>query len=123
MRTKTNRTVLVVDDEPIVCKAISRLVKSEGHDTVMALTYSDALAQLETSEFDLITLDMRLAGKHGNDLLAEMDKRNIETPVIILSGDTGDLIRHEQVRAVVTKPFIVTEFLGLVRQQLGHWLG
>lgn len=122
MRTKTNRIVLVVDDEPTVCKAISRLVKSEGHDTVMALTLYDALRSLETSNFDLITLDLRLADKHGNELLAEMVRRNIATPVIVMSGNPEELVSQVQVRAVVTKPFIAQEFVQLLRQQLGHWL-
>jgi DNA-binding NtrC family response regulator len=121
MSTKTSRVVLVVDDEPIICKVISRLVKSEGHDTVMASNLTEALSFLESSKFDLITLDLRLADKHGNELLAEMVRRNIETPVIVVSGDSDELVCHEQVKAVVTKPFAARELLLLLRQQLGHW--
>lgn len=118
---KSNRKVLIVEDDPLISNLVSRLIKQEGHIPLTASSYNAAVKLLETSTIDLITLNLRLPDKPGNILLKELDRRKIQIPVIIVSGNPEELVATEHVKAVVTKPFIISEFLQAVRQQLGQW--
>ena len=119
---KTSRTVMVVENEPQSGRLQSKLIKSEGHSVLVARTGSEALILLETLSFDLITLNPGLPDKSGSDFLEELNKRNVGTPIIVVSSNPGELAATEQVTAVVTKPFVHFEFVQVVRQQLGHWI-
>jgi two-component system response regulator (stage 0 sporulation protein F) len=119
---KTSRTVMIVENEASSGKLLSKLIKNEGHSTVIARTGSEALILLETLSFDLITLNPGLPDKPGSDFLEELNRRNVETPVIVVSSDPARLVATELVTAVVTKPFVHTEFVQVVRQQLGQWI-
>ena len=62
---KNDPTICVVDDEPSVCKALSRLLTSAGYH---AVTYGSAQAFLDgdhTREPDLLVLDVRMPGMNG----------------------------------------------------------
>jgi DNA-binding NtrC family response regulator len=117
---KSSKKVLIVEDDLIISRLVGRLIKNEGHTPVAATSFNQAAKLLEISKFDLITLDLRLPDKHGNILLKELVRRNLAIPVIIISGNPEELVATEQVRAVVTKPFLINEFLQALRQQLGQ---
>jgi len=119
---KTNRTVMIVENEPGSGKPLRKLIKREGHNALIARTGSEALTLLETLSFDLITLNPGLPDKDGRGFLEELNRRNVRTPIIVVSNDPDESIITEQVTAVVTKPFVHNEFVQVVRQQLGQWL-
>lgn len=119
---KTSRTVMIVESESSSGRLLSKLIKSEGHSALVARTGSEALILLETLSFDLITLNPGLPDKPGPDFLEELIRRNLGTPIIVVSSNPDELVATEQVTAVVTKPFIHTEFVQVVRQQLGQWI-
>jgi len=79
-------TVLVVDDEQNILTSISRALALEGYDVEIAGSAEIALEKLEKQSFDAILLDVQLPGTDGLEMLHELRKREISTPVIMMSG-------------------------------------
>lgn len=69
MSEPTPRKILVVDDQPMLAKAIRRMLA--GHDVTVAGSARDALTQLEAGErYDVIISDLMMPGMSGMELHA-----------------------------------------------------
>ncbi len=79
--------ILVVDDEPIIRKFVAQLLSSEGYDVEIATDGAEALISIGGKQFDLIIMDLNMPTLDGFQLMKIIKKRNIDTPVIVLSGD------------------------------------
>jgi DNA-binding response OmpR family regulator len=114
-------TVLVVDDEPIVREVVVRYLSREGHRTLEAADGKAARAAIETSEPDLVVLDVMLPGTDGLELCRWI-RSTSELPVIMLTarGDEADRIVGLELGAddYVTKPFSPRELAARVRTVL-----
>ena len=101
-------TVLVVDDEPIVREVVVRYLTREGHRTLEAADGKAARAAIETSDPDLVVLDVMLPGTDGLELCRWI-RSTSELPVIMLTarGEEADRIVGLELGAddYVTKPF------------------
>ena len=64
--------ILVVDDFPYAAKASSTLFELLGHETRVALTAQDALAQYATFEPDIVVLDLELPDRDGFTVAREI---------------------------------------------------
>ena len=78
--------VLVVDDEPDICRGIARLVQSTGAYTVTASSGEEALKMLDQSEIDLVLSDIKMRGISGIDLLQQITSRWQRTLVVLITG-------------------------------------
>ena len=79
-------TICVVDDEPSVCKALSRLITSAGFN---AITYDSAQAFLDddhTELPDLLVLDVRMPGMNGLDLQNHLAASNRAIPIVFITA-------------------------------------
>jgi sulfite reductase subunit B len=65
-------SVLIVDDEPIVRESIRDWLKDAGYKVATAESGEDALQMLETRDFSVMVLDIRLPGKSGMVVLREI---------------------------------------------------
>jgi two-component system response regulator AtoC len=86
--------VLVIDDDPGVRDYMEALVARQGYEVSVAADGEEALKNLETSQPDLITLDVVLPGMDGLQTLDKLKQRLPEVPVVMLSG-------HGQARNIV----------------------
>jgi CheY-like chemotaxis protein len=88
-----NYGVLIIDDEPAICRAMNEVLRSWGCRVVTAESGQDALAQLSTSGFvpDVIIADYRLREGHtGANVIAEIRQSlGKSIPAAILTGDTA----------------------------------
>lgn len=86
--TTRKKQILVVDDEPLWIKMVSRLLQGRGYDVRFATNGSDALETLRTYEPDLILLDVKMPDMNGFDLLDRIKKvpRLAVKPVVFISG-------------------------------------
>lgn len=78
--------VLVVDDEPNIRVALGELLKSWGHETVLAETFSQSLQHLQQSSVDVAFVDVMLPDGSGIDLIKHTKETAISTPIVILTG-------------------------------------
>lgn len=81
--------LLLVDDEPRLLASLSALLADSGHELHTATCGSEAVALLERMPFDLALLDLRLPDFGGHQIMDVMNRRRLDTNVIVLSGETG----------------------------------
>jgi len=90
--------VLVVDDNAGVRGAVRRSLAGLGHDIQDVPDGADALRLLEVSSFDLVITDAYMASLDGMELLARIQQRGIDVPVVVMSG--GGFVAREDVLAL-----------------------
>ncbi|GAB1692555.1 response regulator [Krasilnikovia sp. M28-CT-15] len=117
--------IVAADDDPAMCRLISRILQGVGHTVVTVNDGAAAIAQVRERRPDLILLDGEMPpGMSGFDayLLLHDDDDLSAIPVMMVTGSaTPDRVRQQlpEVCDVVTKPFTPEELLNCVRQVLG----
>ena len=81
--------LLLVDDEPRLLSSLYELLRDRSYHLVTATCGSEALAQLNRMQFDLVLLDLRLPDMSGHEIMDYINARGIECDVIVMSGDVG----------------------------------
>jgi two-component system, NtrC family, nitrogen regulation response regulator NtrX len=77
--------ILIIDDEPSIRSTLANILHDEGHQTALAETGEDAIAQFAREEFDLVILDLWLPGIDGMAVLERLRAAGAP-PVIVISG-------------------------------------
>jgi DNA-binding NtrC family response regulator len=78
--------ILIVDDEPELVTAFSRILEAESHTVERAASGEAALEIVDKGSIDLILLDVCMPSMSGLDVLAHLRERNIQAPRIVISG-------------------------------------
>jgi putative two-component system response regulator len=117
--------ILVIDDEEVNLRLITRMLREAGYRWVTTLTDARQLEQrLEVSPPDLVILDLHLPGRSGFDVIGALHAWIVaeHLPVLVISGDLSPDARHRALslgaRDFLTKPFDLTEMSLRVRNQL-----
>src|SRR6266404_1063147 len=114
-------TILVVDDEAIVRDVVVRYLRRDGFTTLEAGDGDTARRLIETSDPQLVVLDVMLPGMDGLELCRWIRSRS-DLPVILLTarGEEADRIVGLELGAddYVTKPFSPRELATRVRTVL-----
>ena len=87
MRPERKARILVIDDEENIRKSLKMILEYEGYEFFEAATGEDGLEALrETVGIDLVLLDIKMPGKSGLEVLAELRERPFVPGVIMISG-------------------------------------
>ena len=86
LKRRSPATVLVIDDEPRVRDLVTRWLTADGHACSQAATAKAAWEHLQAHEVHLVTLDIRMPGDSGIDLLHQIGRSYPDTSVIMISG-------------------------------------
>jgi DNA-binding response OmpR family regulator len=81
------KRILIVDDEPAVCKVIALVLAGKGMSPQVAHSGSEALAFMKREEFDAVVLDITMDEMDGFEVLAKIRETNLDVPVVILSAN------------------------------------
>ena len=105
-----NKSVLVVDDDLLNHKIISRIMQDEPMYTLAyASSGFEALEMIEKQNYDLILLDVLMPGIDGLETLRRL-RRHYSTPVVIMTGDKTLVSSSEYTELgcedYITKPFL-----------------
>jgi CheY-like chemotaxis protein len=116
----TPSTFLVVDDEPGIRKVLSRALTQFGHTVVLATTGEEACQVLETSQVDVVMLDLRMPSMSGQTLYHAIVSQwpELVGRVVVMSGDL-EAKDHESWLSlhnlpVLPKPFEIAQLVDLV---------
>ena len=121
-----SRTLLVVDDEPMVREFAQRLLEAEGYCVLEAGSGSDALTVLRSrlEEIDAVLLDLSMPGMDGDTLLAELRAFAPKLPVIVHSGhaieSTSERLAQWNIAGVLQKPYRAARLSEMVRSLFGQ---
>ncbi|HWE23428.1 MAG TPA: response regulator transcription factor [Myxococcales bacterium] len=114
--------VLVIEDDRAIALGVRLNLRREGHEVVLAHDGEAGLTEAQKPEIDLIILDVMLPGRNGYDLLKELRRREVRTPVLMLTakGMEGDKILGLKLGAddYLAKPFGLGELLARVEALL-----
>ncbi len=86
MPTKTPQRILVADDEQAITQGLSAILSDEGYEVVVVNDGQKALAELETGKYGVILADLKMPKLDGLSLLKELQKQQLATECIIITG-------------------------------------
>jgi two-component system KDP operon response regulator KdpE len=111
-------TILVVDDEPQLRRAMRATLTALGYSVVEAKTGEDALIRMREEAPDLVLLDLNMPGIGGLETCRAI-RETSDLPIIILSVRNTERDKVQALDAgaddYVTKPFGVQELLARIR--------
>ena len=115
--------ILVVDDEPTVCKAIQMMLKHYGHDVQTANDGAGALALLENGQFDLVITDYLMPEMKGDELVAQIKRCRPDQRIILVTAFAEDFVAYGKptggVDYVLNKPFSLQDLHAAISKVMG----
>ena len=78
--------VLLVDDEPQLTRALARHLVAAGYEVETANDGTEAVARLRERFFDVVISDISMPGMSGLDLLRAIREKDLDVPVIVMTG-------------------------------------
>jgi hypothetical protein len=124
--TTRQETVLVVDDEPFICRSLSFVLRKGNYNVVEARNGEEALAAVRQHKPDLVFMDVMMPKLNGFDVCAaiKQDPELKNTRVILLTAKGQDSDREFGAKAgaddYMTKPFSPTKILERAREILAR---
>ncbi|MBI5960826.1 MAG: response regulator [Chloroflexi bacterium] len=122
------KTILVVDDDELICGLVKRFVEQGGYQAITAFNGPSAIAKYETEKPDLVVLDIAMPELSGLEVaksiraIQQRDQRP-HTPIILLTAyarsffvSTGDV----RVDSYLTKPVVFEQLMEHIRRFIGQ---
>ena len=120
-RRVSPRTVLVVDDEPLIRETVAEALEADGVRVVTAADGREALVRFRDEHPDLVLLDLMLPELSGTEVCRIL-RRESQVPIIMLTARDSELDKVVGLELgaddYVTKPFSLRELQARVRAQL-----
>ena len=118
-------TVLFVDDEVNILKALQRLLRTEDMNVLCAARAAEALDLLEKHPTQVVVTDQRMPEMSGVDFLAHVRERQPDIVRMMLTGYTEmkvavDAINRGEIYRLITKPWNDDELRATLRQAFDH---
>ncbi len=114
--------ILIAEDEPRVAAFLDKGLRASGFATTIVADGVAAALLARDKNFDLLVLDLQLAGRHGLEVLQQMRGRGERMPIVILTAcdDVRDKVQAfgDGADDYVTKPFKFEELLARIRARL-----
>ncbi|HEX6277940.1 MAG TPA: ATP-binding protein [Polyangiaceae bacterium] len=116
----TIKSVLIVDDEEVVRRSLSRLLKIAGIAATQAADGTAALALYEAGRHELVLIDVGLPGLSGFETLRALQARDPEVRVILTTGlggsDAEALAKERGALGLLEKPFGLNTLLQAISE-------
>jgi DNA-binding NtrC family response regulator len=114
--------ILIVDDEPDICRALEFLLKGEDYSVSSAASGEAAIEKLKTESFDVVLTDMKMGRVDGMQVLEKTKDITPDTPVIMMTAFASVESAIEAMKKgaadYVVKPFLNEEIKLTLRRAL-----
>jgi putative nucleotidyltransferase with HDIG domain len=122
---RAERTVLFVDDEVNILKALQRLLRHESMNVLTASRGREALELLDQAPAQVVVTDQRMPEMSGVDLLSAVRERHPDVVRMMLTGYTEmdvavEAINRGEIYRLITKPWNDDELRATLRQAFDH---
>jgi DNA-binding NtrC family response regulator len=115
------RSILVVDDE-LGPRESLRMILKPIYEVHTAANGQEALQFIDNEKIDLVTLDLKMPGIPGIDVLREIKKHQEDIEVVIITGYGTLANAMEAIRCgavdIISKPFNVAEIVAVVSRSI-----
>ncbi len=112
--------IMVLDDEPIVCKRLKPALEKLGYEVDAFIQSTEAMHQIQRINYDIIITDLKMKEIDGMQFLGEAKKRHPGTEVIIITGfatmETAKQSFQQGVFDFIAKPFKMSEIQEVVNR-------
>jgi CheY-like chemotaxis protein len=105
MRHKGRKSVLIVDNNERVLWTFEEMLENAGFDTRTTWSGHEALALLQSQDFDVLLVDDYLPDLHASDFLDRVGRLPIQPWIVVMQGTPptpGDLRHYESLGASAT---------------------
>lgn len=107
------KKILIIDDEPAICKALQISLKSEGFEVDNAFSAKEGIKKFKGFLPDVVILDLRLPDSDGIKVMESIKAIERDTIIILITayGDTKTAVEAVKKGAYdfITKPFDLEE--------------
>ena len=114
--------ILIIEDEYSLADAICETLKNENFSVCIKTDGESGEDEALTENYDLILLDVMLPKKNGFEILKELERQKIKTPVIMLTAksEIDDKLNGLEHGAddYITKPFAMRELMARIKAVL-----
>ena len=111
-------TILVVDDEDYLRRALCDILDAEGYNLVAAEDGETAINLFKSGHFDLVLMDIMMPGIDGFETIKILRNINPEIKIIILCGTTQAFtkrgFKEAEVQGIIFKPFELEKLLNKI---------
>jgi len=115
------KKILIVEDDPAVAEYLTTLFEDNGYIVCSAMSAQHGFELAQKEQPDLITLDLELPDEWGprfyRKLSSDKDLKN--TPVIVISGLSGNKYAVSKAVASFSKPFDRDKLIKVVKDTIG----
>ena len=119
------QSILVIDDDKLMCLALARILASSGYDVAQAYNGEEGLQKYRGGKFDLVITDLIMPDKEGIQIIRELRKEDSSIRIIAMSaggrGGATDYLKWARLmgaKQCLSKPIRREELLGAVTSVL-----
>lgn len=118
------RRVLIVDDEPLIRQSLARAIRSERIEVKDCSLGTEALEEINTSNYDLCFIDVNLPDLSGIDLMKKIKEKSPSTKVVMITAclldneAENEIERHSY--TFVPKPFDIFQIRKIIKLAFGE---
>ena len=114
--------ILIVEDEARLAAFVKKGLGKSGFDTLVATDGEQAIELAQTSQPDLLLLDLGLPIKDGWQVMQELRSKGEVLPIVIMTARDDNQCKAAALQAgandYITKPFLFKDLLGCIQAQL-----
>jgi len=111
-------TIMVVDDEPMLCSVLQRMLSKLGFNVVTAYNGFEAMTVFSTMKVDLVITDLRMPKMDGWQLMKRIKGISGKIPVVLITGYhsmySKDIFDDSVADGYISKPFSFVQIKSLV---------
>ena len=100
--------ILIIDDDQMICKSLSRIFQDMGHEVLYALTLKQGVKEAKLGDFDIVFLDVKLPDGNGLKHLPVIREVPSLPEIIIITGhanpDSAELAIRNHAWDYIRKP-------------------
>ena len=118
--------ILIVDDEYAFCRSLKIFLEKIGFETLIATNGEHALDILKEEKPAIMTLDMRMPGLNGYDILQKVKRLYPEMFIIVVTAidvpNMEEMLEHSGAHALLRKPIDLQQLSEALYGFVGHLL-
>lgn len=121
MSAQTAATLLLVEDDPQIVRAISPAFQVNGYGVTVAATGGEAIEMLDSHRWDALIVDLGLPDMDGKAVIAHL-RRMANTPIVVISARNSrsevEAARNAGANCFLHKPFRTPQLLEWVNERI-----
>lgn len=113
-----SRSILVLDDDPVVRFLLTETLSTFGFKVVAYASWNEASLALSSETFNLMMVDLIMPDINGFDVIAKVHSSHPSLPIVLLSANADQAVNNKakevKPNAILEKPWNSQELLKIV---------